>query len=102
MVTEGFENWQLGLEILGPYLSHMHVKNAAWICEMGPDGEKSWTVTRVPLREGCVRWKTVIKALDTVGFRGWLCLEDFAPGDTKAKLAEGLAYIKSIEAELGV
>ena len=30
MICEGRENWQLGLELLGPYLSHVHVKNAAW------------------------------------------------------------------------
>ncbi len=102
MVTEGYENWQMGLELLGPYLSHVHVKNAAWTCQESENSERSWTVTRVPLRDGCVQWKTVLKALDTVGFRGWLCLEDFAPGDTKAKLADGLAYLKAIEAELGV
>lgn len=102
MVTEGFENWQLGLEILGPYLSHVHVKNAAWMCGRSDRGEREWTVSKVPLREGCVDWKAVIHALDKVGFQGWLCLEDFADGETRAKLSDGLEYLKSIEAELGV
>jgi sugar phosphate isomerase/epimerase len=102
MAHEGYENWQLGLEILGPYLSHVHVKNAAWVCGTDEGGRPEWTVGQAPLREGCVDWKSVIKALDNVGFSGWLSLEDFAPGDTRSKLADGLAYLKSIETELGV
>lgn len=97
MVTEGYENWQLGLELLGPYLSHVHVKNAAWTC----GAKEGWAVSKVPLREGCVSWKSVIGALNRVGYGGWLSLEDFAPGETKAKLADDLAYLKEIEAELG-
>ncbi|MBW7459087.1 sugar phosphate isomerase/epimerase, partial [Paenibacillus sepulcri] len=31
MVYEGYENYRLGLELLGPYLAHVHVKNAGWL-----------------------------------------------------------------------
>ncbi|GIX08239.1 MAG: hypothetical protein KatS3mg115_2642 [Candidatus Poribacteria bacterium] len=47
MVHEGFENYQMGCELLGPYLAHVHVKNAAWVREAGdppassPDGGQS-------------------------------------------------------------
>ncbi|MNH42928.1 hypothetical protein D3C79_1047240 [compost metagenome] len=30
MVYEGFEQYKLGLEVLGEYLGHVHVKNAIW------------------------------------------------------------------------
>jgi len=30
MVHEGYENYKLGLELLGDYLSYVHVKNAVW------------------------------------------------------------------------
>ena len=33
MVHEGYENYRMGLELLGPYLAHVHVKNAAWYKE---------------------------------------------------------------------
>ena len=102
MVSEGYENYQLGLELLGPYLSHLHVKNAAWVSEDAPNGEKLWKTARVSLKEGCVPWATVIQALDRVGFTGWLSLEDFSPGDTRAKLQDAIAYLKSIETELRI
>ncbi len=30
MVYEGFESYRLGIELLGPYLAHVHIKNAAY------------------------------------------------------------------------
>ncbi|MBV9786720.1 MAG: TIM barrel protein, partial [Chloroflexi bacterium] len=30
MVYEGYEQYRLGLEVLGPYLAHVHLKNADW------------------------------------------------------------------------
>ncbi|MCL4500155.1 MAG: sugar phosphate isomerase/epimerase, partial [Chloroflexi bacterium] len=100
MICQGFEGWQLGLEILGPYLSHVHVKNSAWAADEELDGVKQWKTKVVPLKEGCVNWREVMLALEKVGFTGWLTLEDFSTGDTKAKLSDDLAYMKSIEAQL--
>ena len=33
MIFEGYEDWKMGIEILGNYLGHVHVKNASWIKE---------------------------------------------------------------------
>src|SRR5690606_18207963 len=30
MVHEGYENYRMGIAILGEYLAHVHVKNARW------------------------------------------------------------------------
>ena len=50
MVFEGFEDYRLGLELLGPYLAHVHLKNARFVgCKVfsGPSGHRSrparWT-----------------------------------------------------------
>lgn len=103
MICEGYENWQLGLELLGPYLSHVHVKNSAWI-ETGVSDEcvKQWKAAMVPLKEGFVDWRKVLAALDKAGFGGWLSFEDFAPGDTKTKLTDDIAYMKKLETDLGI
>jgi len=101
MMMEGYENWQLGLELLGPYLSHVHVKNSAWIAESASDGAKRWKTMVVPMREGCVSWRDVLDALDRVGYTGWLSLEDLSQGDTRAKLADGLEFLRTLEAEIG-
>jgi len=102
MMMEGYENWQLGLELLGPYLSFVHVKNAAWIADSQNHGQKQWKASVVPLREGSVRWDKVLEALDKVGFGGWLSLEDLSPGNTHQKLADGIAFLKELEADMGV
>lgn len=101
MIFEGYEKWQMGLEVLGPYLSFVHVKNAVWkensILE---DGTKLWKPVVAPLKEGYVSWREVMSMLDKVGFSGWMSLEDFAQGETQAKLTDDLAYLKSIEKEI--
>jgi len=103
MVYEGYENWQLGLELLGPYLSYVHVKNAAWVeNRITPDAEKLWKATMAPLKEGIVNWQEVLLALDKVGYQGWMSFEDFAQGDTKTKLAEDIEYIKNLVAKLEI
>lgn len=103
MVCEGYENWQMGLELLGPYLSHVHVKNAGWYpVEESADGEKVWKHQMVGLKEGSVDWTKVLVSLDKAGYNGWLAFEDFGPGDTKQKLADDIAYIKALAGRLGI
>lgn len=102
MVCEGYENWQLGLEVLGPYLSHVHVKNAAWVLVGEDKGVKRWDTEMAPLKEGCVAWDEVLLALDRVGYGGWLAFEDFGPGETETKLRDDIGYLKSLEKTLGI
>ena len=103
MVHEGYEKWQMGLELLGPYLSHVHVKNAAWLANgSAEDGTRLWKQEMVPLKEGFVNWEDVVTALNNVGYRGWMSFEDFSTGDTRTKLADDKAYITSLEERLGI
>lgn len=102
MVCEGCENWQMGLELLGPYLSHVHIKNAAWVRTGEDNGVKRWKTEMVSLKDGIVAWDEVLLALDRVGYKGWLSFEDFGPGETEAKLRDGIGYLKSLEKTLGI
>ncbi|MEN6356753.1 MAG: sugar phosphate isomerase/epimerase family protein [Armatimonadota bacterium] len=102
MVCEGYENWQLGLEMLGPYLSHVHVKNMAWVEHKKTDNERVWRSTAAPMKDGFVPWRWVVHVLDKVGYKGWMSLEDFTDGDTKVKLADDIGYLRSIENDLGL
>ena len=103
MVCEGYESWQMGLELLGPYLSHVHAKNAAWQeSGVSANGEKLWKHSMVATKDGSVSWPEVLLALDKVGYQGWISFEDFGPGDTKTKLSEDLAYVKELVDRLGV
>ncbi|MHC4592554.1 MAG: sugar phosphate isomerase/epimerase family protein, partial [Planctomycetota bacterium] len=31
MVREGMENWRMGIEMLGPYVAHVHAKDSIWV-----------------------------------------------------------------------
>ena len=97
MVYEGFENLQMGLEILGPYLAHVHVKNAARTIRTGdPDGNLRWVCDSATLRGGQVNWRDTLKILRSSGYDGWISLEDFVPGDTEVKLRDNLAYLQQL------
>lgn len=98
MVVEGFENWTLGVELLGEYLAHVHVKNAVWREAGERHGAKLWRADMCPLREGLVSWEDVLKALNKAGYRGWLSFEDFSDQPSDVKLRDNLAFMKSLEA----
>jgi sugar phosphate isomerase/epimerase len=73
MVTEGRINDRLGIQILGPYLAHVHVKNAGWF----RDEDGSWKSGTCPVDDGMVDWPTVIECLKDAGYNGYLSQEDF-------------------------
>ncbi|THF82115.1 sugar phosphate isomerase/epimerase family protein [Cohnella fermenti] len=84
MVHEGFENYKMGLELLGPYLAHVHVKNAAWNrTGQSADGSSTWNADWVALTEGIVPWSKVVGDLKAVGYEGYLGVEDFSISNSK-------------------
>jgi len=99
MVNEGFEAWRMGMQLLGPYLAHVHVKNYGWW--PGDDDERGtrhWQARPAPLWQGMVDWGLVIDDLKAVGYDGWLSLEDFTTAPTEAKLAADIAYLRRLGA----
>ncbi|MDQ0111179.1 sugar phosphate isomerase/epimerase family protein [Paenibacillus harenae] len=104
MVHEGFENYQMGLELLGEYLAHVHVKNAAWqrtdetlpTIGSGEHG-RIWQASWSAVTAGVVHWPQVIAALRAVGYDGWLSFEDFSgSADSETLLRDNIAYIRSL------
>ncbi|MCT1397854.1 xylose isomerase [Paenibacillus sp. LC231] len=79
MVHEGYENYRMGLELLGPYLAHVHVKNGGYRKTPAEDGTSAaWSGEWVPLNQGAVPWKQVIQDLQSVGYEGYYGIEDFS------------------------
>jgi sugar phosphate isomerase/epimerase len=79
MVHEGFENYKMGMELLGPYLAHVHVKNAAWFqTGYAADGSDVWKCRWTGLQQGIVPWEPLIKTLKEIGYDGYLGVEDFS------------------------
>jgi len=102
MICEGYENWQLGLELLGPYLAHVHVKNGRYeITDVSADGRAAWRYVSATMRSGRVDWRVVVQALRKVGYEGWLSFEDFSSVEpTERKLRNGLEFMKELEGSL--
>ncbi|UCC68100.1 MAG: sugar phosphate isomerase/epimerase [Armatimonadota bacterium] len=98
MVVEGFESYQMALELLGPYLSHVHAKNCVWAKTGDKDGVAQWEWRMAPVNQGQADWTAIVAALRKVGYHGWLSFEDFSEGDTEKKLSNALSYLKSLEA----
>lgn len=115
MVYEGFEQYKLGIEVLGDYLAHVHVKNAMWqktnaampvsVASAGaavsPEQSKPhdpvWRAAWAPIAEGIVHWPQVIADLRAVGYDGWLSFEDFSgSAQSETLLRENIAYIRSL------
>lgn len=98
MIREGYENWLMGMQLLGNYLAHVHVKNRKWVIEnKNEEGIPLWGSVPAPLKEGIVNWKQVITDLKAVGYEGYLSFEDFSDISTEVKLSENIKYLKSLE-----
>jgi sugar phosphate isomerase/epimerase len=113
MIVEGREDWKVGVEVLGAYLGHVHVKNASW----QRDGNWNWRWDE--LDSGMVDWEEVMGVLFSVNYDGYLSNENLKdavlPGatgfigeqlsadsqkpskPTRTKLAEDLQYLKDLE-----
>jgi sugar phosphate isomerase/epimerase len=102
MVYEGFESFRLGFEMLGPYLAHVHVKNARWFPEKYNDDKSvTWRCDWAPVRKGVINMRDLFTALKAVGYDGWVGLEDFSlERPLEDRLKENLEYMRLIQADL--
>lgn len=98
MVYEGFENYKLGVELLGGYLAWVHVKNAAYELKgAGDNGADMWKPEAYPLKKGSADIGRLVHILKEAGFDGYLSVEDFSnTSDTYSKLESNIEFLKSL------
>ncbi|HLV35292.1 MAG TPA: sugar phosphate isomerase/epimerase family protein [Spirillospora sp.] len=98
MVHEGFENYDMGLQLLGPYLAHVHIKNAAY---ERPDAGGVWKGRWSPLEDGVVDWNNLFSALRKANYNGWLGIEDFSGvRPTPEALPFNIQFLKDVIARV--
>ncbi len=105
MVTEGLENLRMGIEMLGPYVAHVHAKNMCWV----HTEDKGWNWDNASLEGGIADFKLMFQALKDYGYEGYIDLEDFRGGycvkpvgiTTEEKLREGHEYMARLKTEIG-
>jgi sugar phosphate isomerase/epimerase len=92
MVYEGYERYRMGLEVLGPYLAHVHLKSALW----SRTGEQ-WTPMFAPLRDGIVDVRALLDALGAVGYDDWISFEDFSTAQPQLdRTRDNLRYAREV------
>jgi sugar phosphate isomerase/epimerase len=101
MVFEGFEAYRLGFETLGPFLAHVHVKNARWFpVRYLPDGGVEWKADFAPVSKGVADLRALMQSLEAIGYDEWIAFEDFStdrPLDDR--LTSNLDYVTTLWAE---
>lgn len=98
MVHEGYETHRLSLEMLGPYLAHVHVKNARWFPKVqDADGTMVWMCDWAPVHRGIIDMRALFKAMKQVGYDGWVGLEDFSTDvPIEQRLRANLTYLRDV------
>lgn len=101
MVYEGFENYRLGLEMLGDYLALVHVKNATtYPFKTLEDKTVEWRHKFWPMSQGVGSVRDLYAALLNVGYDGWISAEDFSTQQKiDDRLSSNIEFLKRVEAE---
>lgn len=98
MVYEGHEQYRMGLEVLGPYLAHVHLKNARWeVVGTRADGSTEWRATWAAIPHGVVDMAVLFESLRAVGYDSWVSFEDFSTDQPLLERVRGnIAYIRGV------
>ncbi len=101
MVTDGYETTELALELLGPYVGHVHAGGHRPV-EKGKDavGTVEWEWPGVPMGEGLYSFPRMLRKLKALGYTGFVSIEDFRELPVEQKLREGIDYLRAVEATL--
>jgi sugar phosphate isomerase/epimerase len=99
-IFEGFVRPRTGVELLGPYLSYVHVKNLILQSDASqpdptPGIERArfyWKSAR--LWEGMLDWAEMAFALKVAKWTGWLSMEEFFAAQPEQELTAALAFLK--------
>ena len=88
MVTDGYETTELALDLLGPYLGHIHAGGHRPEQKgSGEAGTAEWDWPGVPMPEGLYSYPRLLKKLKAADYRGFISVEDFrrVPAETKLR-----------------
>jgi sugar phosphate isomerase/epimerase len=103
LVIEGHEDFLAAFQMLGPYLAHVHVKNALWRASVdeGSDSSVTWQNEWASLRDGQADVEAYFTALADHGYDGWVTVEDFSTELPLAeRTADNLAYLRGVRARV--
>lgn len=96
LVIEGFERYESAFELLGPYLAHVHIKNARWVAaDVDARGISDWHHEWAPLADGQADVDAYVAALVRHGYDGWITVEDFSTSvPLERRTADNLDFVR--------
>jgi len=81
-IDEGFEDLRMAVDLLGPFLRHVHCKDLTRVpADDGRPGGAKWKGQMTSPGEGDVDWPGAIAILTEAGYDGWYVTENFADRD---------------------
>lgn len=97
-VADGFETIPIALDLMGPYLAHIHAGGHK--CVAGTpdaDGTTPWTYPPCRLGEGRYNYAELLAELARRDYRGFVSVEDFdATRPPEQRLEDAMRYLRKI------
>jgi sugar phosphate isomerase/epimerase len=85
MTIEGYEDYRIGLEILGSYVADVHIANTRHF----PSAERTvWEWEWSPLSDGLLDMQKLARALRRAGYDGWLTIADRTTGGSVERVLD--------------
>jgi len=97
MLRVGLEDTRMGMEVLGPYMAHVHIGNGVLQAgERDENGQQKWQWAFCALQEGVADIPQIVADLRDVGYAGYVSLEEFGLGDDDEKIKGQGAYLRAL------
>jgi sugar phosphate isomerase/epimerase len=100
MIRVGLEDSRMGMELLGPYMAHCHIGNATPVPDKAARendlDQVSWKWDFSDLRDGVADIPQLIQDMKDLGYKGYMSLEEFGPGDDDEKVGQQGAYLRHL------
>lgn len=98
MVRDGYETTALALDLLGPYVAHCHVGGHRPVfSEPETDGRGQWQWEACPMAQGLFDFTTMMAQLRRIAYQHFISVEDFRNAPVEEKLADAIAYLRSLD-----
>jgi L-ribulose-5-phosphate 3-epimerase len=83
-----------GVSVLKDYIVHTHAKDG--VCLMKDESSGDTKYLEVPLGEGSVAFRHYLKALDAIGYNGFLTIEREVGDDPAADIGAAVKFLRSL------
>jgi len=94
---EGRENYKMALDIAGPYLAEVHVKNCFYEPTFIAGSTMQWRPRWCQVQLGVVNWPEIMGELKRIGYDGWVIFEDFSTDQPVfERIKSNLSYFKTL------